>query len=62
MPSCLREIPGLEELVITLAPLPAAPYTILIAETSLSACKKQPPTWGMRRLMYSGIWFCGVIG
>jgi hypothetical protein len=33
----LRLIPGLEEEVIALAPVRLAPYTILIAEISLSA-------------------------
>ena len=57
MPSCLRLIPGLDEDVITRAPAPAAPYTIFIAATSLSACRNVPPTLGSRADMYSGISF-----
>ena len=40
----------------------AAPYTMLIAATSLSACRKQPPISGIRADMYSGISVCGVMG
>ena len=47
---------------MTRAPVPAAPYTMLIAATSLSAWRKQPPTSGMRADIYSGISVCGVIG
>ena len=52
----------LEEEVMTRAPVPAAPYTMLIAATSLSACRKQPPISGIRADMYSGISVCGVMG
>ena len=62
MPSCFRLMPGLEDDVIARAPAAAAPKTMLIAATSLSACRKQPSTLGMRRAMYSGISFCGVMG
>ena len=62
IPSCLRLMPGEEEEVITRAPQPAAPYAMLIAATSLSACRKTPPCSGMCRAKYSGISFCGVIG
>ena len=46
MPSVLRDIPGDDELVIALTPADAAPSTIFIAATSLSACKKVPPSFG----------------
>jgi len=36
-PSCIKLIPGLEEAVIALTPPLAAPKSILIAATSLSA-------------------------
>ena len=62
MPSCFREMPGLEEDVMTRAPVPAAPYTMLIAASSLSACRKHPPTSGIRADMYSGISVWGVMG
>ena len=62
MPSCFSEMPGLEEEVMTRAPAPPAPYTMLIAASSLSACRKHPPTCGKRSDMYSGMSFCGVIG
>ena len=35
---------------------------MLIADTSLSACRKHPPTCGILLAIYSGTWFCGVIG
>ena len=37
MPSCFRDTPGLEEEVMTRAPVPAAPYTMLIQADSLTA-------------------------
>jgi hypothetical protein len=37
IPSCLRLIPGLEDEVIVLTPARLAPYTIFMAEISLSA-------------------------
>ena len=51
MPSVLRLMPGEELDVITRTPAAAAPSTMLIAATSLSACKKTPPSLGIRLLM-----------
>ena len=48
MPSPLSEMPGDEDDVMTRAPAAAAPYTMLMAAISLSACKNVPPTLGMR--------------
>ena len=48
IPSPLSEIPGLDEDVIARAPADAAPYTMLIAAISLSACRYVPPIFGMR--------------
>ena len=46
IPSCIRESPGPEEPVITRSPADAAPYTMLMAATSLSACRNVPPISG----------------
>jgi len=63
IPSCLREIPGLEEEVMARAPAALAPTTMCMAATSLSDWTKTPPSTCRRRSdMYSGISFCGVIG
>ncbi len=51
MPSILRLIPGEEEEVMARAPAAAAPKTMLMAATSLSACRKVPPTFGRRAAM-----------
>ena len=55
-------MPGEDELVMTRAPLPAAPYTMLIAATSDSAWTNTPPASGRWAAMYSGNSVCGVIG
>lgn len=55
-------IPCEDEDVITLAPDPAAPYTMFIAETSDSAWTNTPPTLGNSLDIYSGNSFCGIIG
>ena len=62
MPSIMRDTPGLDEDDITRAPVQAAPYTMLIAATSLSACRKTRPSSGMRRERYSSNSVCGVMG
>ena len=55
-------IPGLDDDVITRAPAPAAPYTMLIAATSLSAWRNTPFTCGSLLAIYSISSLCGVIG
>ena len=55
-------MPGEEELVIARMPAAAEPRTMLIAASSLSDWMKIPPTSGIRRDMYSGTSFCGVMG
>ena len=62
MPSCFKLMPGLDELVIERTPEPAAPYTILMAAISLSACTNTPPISGILTDIYSGTSFCGVMG
>ena len=62
IPSLLSEIPGDDEDVITLTPVDAAPRTILIAATSLSACKNRPPLAAIFFARYAEISVCGVIG
>ncbi len=44
---------------MTRAPAAAAPKTMLMAASSLSAWRKVPPTFGIRRDMYAGSSFCG---
>ena len=46
----------------TLSPVAAAPKTMLLAPTSLSAWTKVPPTSGMRRERYSATSLWGVMG
>ena len=57
-------MPGLDEEVITRLPDPAAPYTMLIEETSLSACKTTIPvvSQGFSAINVSITSDCGVIG
>ena len=55
-------MPGLDELVIARTPAPAAPYTMLMAAISDSACTKVPPSSGILTDIYSGTSFCGVMG
>jgi hypothetical protein len=62
MPSCINEIPGLEEEVIALIPAADAPKSILMDATSLSAWMNSPPNLGRCLERYSGISFCGVMG
>ena len=47
---------------MTRAPAAAAPYTMLMAAISLSACKNVPPTFSMRLDMYAASSVCGVMG
>jgi len=61
-PSCIREIPGPEEEVITRFPEAAVPRIMLIVATSLSACRNVPSRAGRCAAMYSGMSFWGVIG
>ena len=58
----LKLIPGLDEVVKTLAPQAAAPNIMYDTATSLSPCKNTPPASGIRRERYSAISDCGVIG
>ncbi len=58
----MRLTPGLEDVDITLTPAQAAPYTILMAPSSLSACTNVRPSSGIRFERYSRISVCGVIG
>jgi hypothetical protein len=63
IPSCLSDIPGLEDEVMTRAPAALAPAIILIAASSLSDWMNMPPgTFRRFSAMYSGISFCGVMG
>ena len=63
IPSCLREIPGLDDEVMERTPAALAPITIWIAAISLSDWMKTPPSTCRKRSdMYSGISFCGVMG
>ena len=55
-------MPGELEDVMTRAPAEEAPYTMLMAATSDSACRNRPPTLGMRFDMYAETSVCGVIG
>src|SRR5215469_2367013 len=61
-PSCIRLSPGPEDAVITRAPAAAAPYTMLMAATSLSACTNVPPTCGMYNAAASVTSLAGVMG
>ena len=47
---------------MTRLPVEAAPYTMLMAATSLSACTKARPSSGMRFDMCSSNSVCGVMG
>ena len=62
MPSCIREMPRPEELVIARPPAAPAPNSMFTEASSLSACLYTPPTWGSRQDMYSGTSFWGVMG
>jgi len=63
IPSCLREMPGLDEDVMARAPAALAPSTMLTAAISLSAWMKVPPSaWRMCSAMYSVSSFWGVMG
>ena len=62
MPSCISEMPQLDEEVMAGMPQAPAPSSMLMAATSLSACTNWPPHSGSRRDMVSGISFCGVMG
>ena len=63
IPSCLSEIPGLDEEVMERAPAALAPVTMWMAAISLSDWMKTPPSTFLRfSAMYSGSSFCGVMG
>ena len=47
---------------MTRTPAAAAPYTMLMAATSLSACRNVPPTCGKYSAAASTISLAGVIG
>src|SRR5690606_37272277 len=61
-PSIIRLTPGLDDDVMTRTPAVAAPYTMLIAATSLSACTNARPSSGMRFAMCSSASVWGVMG
>ena len=61
-PSCIRLIPGLDEEVIALAPAPAAPYTMLMAASSLYTCMTTITRSLASAVRYSRTSDCGVIG
>ena len=44
IPSCMSEMPGPDELVMTRVPVAAAPSTMLMLANSLSACRNVAPT------------------
>ena len=55
--------PGLDELVMTLAPAIEAPISIFMAAISLSACIKMPSSsLAIAPAIYSVNSFCGVMG
>ena len=58
----MREMPGDEEEVMARAPAAAAPRSMLMEATSLSAWMKQPSTFANSLDKNSGMSFCGVIG
>ena len=62
MPSCFREMPGPDEAVSARTPQAAAPMTILMPASSLSAWTKAPPTSSIRQDRYSMISLEGVMG
>jgi len=63
MPSCLSEMPGLDDEVMARAPAALAPRIMLMAAISLSAWMKVPPsTLRIFSAMYSVSSFCGVMG
>jgi hypothetical protein len=53
----MRLMPGLDDEISTLPPAPAAPYTMLMADTSLSAWRNTPPSSASRLAIYSDISF-----
>ena len=62
MASAIRLMPGLDEVVNTISPVAAAPKIMLLAASSLSACRKVPFTSGIRRERYSATSDWGVMG
>jgi len=60
--SCIRLMPCPVDAIMARTPQPAAPHTMLIASSSLSAFMHTPPTCGRRCDMYSRISVEGVIG
>ena len=60
--SCMRLMPWPVDAVIARTPHPAAPHTMPIASSSLSAFMQTPPTAGSRVDMYSRISVEGVMG
>jgi hypothetical protein len=61
-PSCIRLMPGPEDAVMALTPAEAAPKTIWMAPSSLSAGMKTPPDNGKSRDAVSAISLAGVMG
>ena len=61
-PAIIKLIPGLAEDVIARTPAQAAPYTMLIAATSLSAWTNTRPSSSMRFDMCSRASVWGVMG
>ena len=58
----MSAMPQLDEEVMAGMPQDPAPSSMALAASSLSACTNCPPFSGSRRLMASGISFCGVMG
>lgn len=61
-PSCIREIPTPEELVMQRAPVRLPPMTVLMLMSSLWDWIKLRPNSGIRADMYSTISDWGVMG
>ena len=62
MPSTMRLKPGDEVNVIARRPAAPQPYIMLTAATSLTACRKEPPSMGSSFAMSSAPSVEGVIG
>ena len=61
-PSIIRLMPGPEDPVMVLSPAEEVPYSMLMAASSLSACRKVPPHDGKSFAAVSASSLAGVIG